>query len=358
MRRAAVYAMAVLLCFLAGYAGVLLRESRTPSPGGDSAVTATEVAVQPPPPADATDGGDSEQRPVVRAEPAPATSEQARQSSSIDDTDDREPLLRRAVSVRGPQFSPAFAPDGSMLFFHTGRSTDAHSALMLTPAGSARVAPRAIVDDGAKNYHVQPSPDGRHIAFDSDRDGDRGVYLADIDGRNVHRVAGAEHAAVPTWAPDSDRLTFVRPEPGRPNVWNLWMVSLDSGETRRLTDYRVGQTWGASWFADGTRICYSHEDKLVVLDVQTGATRAYSTPVKGHIVRTPAVSPQGDHVVFQVYRNGVWLLDLQTGSMQRMLEDGTAEEFAWSPDGQRVAFHSRRDGEWGIWTMSTAQFER
>jgi Tol biopolymer transport system component len=29
-----------------------------------------------------------------------------------------------------------------------------------------------------------------------------------------------------------------------------------------------------------------------------------------------------------------------------------AEEFAWSPDGARVAFHSRRDGQWRIYVLS------
>jgi Tol biopolymer transport system component len=56
--------------------------------------------------------------------------------------------------------------------------------------------------------------------------------------------------------------------------------------------------------------------------------------------------------MFQVFRDGAWLLDLTTGSMQRALDDPSAEEFTWAPDGRRVAFHSRRNGEWGLWVMS------
>jgi Tol biopolymer transport system component len=69
-------------------------------------------------------------------------------------------------------------------------------------------------------------------------------------------------------------------------------------------------------------------------------------------VRTPAVSPDGSQAIFQVSRSGAWLLDFQTGSMHRVLGDTSAEEFAWSPDGRRVAFHSRRGGDWGIWIMA------
>src|SRR5205823_12978776 len=93
----------------------------------------------------------------------------------------------------------------------------------------------SIVDDGARNYHVQPSPDERLIAFDSDRDGERGVYIASRDGSQVRRVSGPGYAAVPTWAPDSKRITFVRAERGNPKVWNLWLLALDSGDLRPLT---------------------------------------------------------------------------------------------------------------------------
>ena len=38
--------------------------------------------------------------------------------------------------------------------------------------------------------------------------------------------------------------------------------------------------------------------------------------------------------------------------MKRVLADPSAEEFTWAPDGRRVAFHSRRSGEWGLWQMA------
>ena len=208
-----------------------------------------------------------------------------------------------------------------------------------------------ILDDGAKNYHVQLSPDGQQVAFDSDRDGERGVYLAKPDGTAVRRVSGEGYAAMPRWSPDGRRLSLLRGEPDRPMVWNLWLLDVASGELTRITDHKYGQVWGGSWFADGSRIAYSHEDRLIVEDLQGNQRLVYDSPKKGHLVRTPAVSPDSRYVIFQLHRDGAWLLDLADGSMQRVLDDPSAEEFAWSPDGRRVAFHSRRTGEWGLWVM-------
>jgi Tol biopolymer transport system component len=238
------------------------------------------------------------------------------------------------------------------MFYHA--QADGQSALMRADTDSRGAVLRItrIVDDSAQNFHVRPSPDGARIAFDSDRDGVRGVYVADADGKRVRRISGEGFAAIPSWSPDGGTLAYVRAEPDRPRVWNLWTTELASGATHRLTDHRVGQPWGGSWFPDGTRIAYSHEDRLVVLDLARQTQRVYPSPRKGRLVRTPAVSPDGQRVIFQVHRDGAWLLDVRDGSMRKVLADPSAEEYTWSPDGRRVAFHSRESGEWGVWVMA------
>lgn len=206
-----------------------------------------------------------------------------------------------------------------------------------------------IVEDGVRNHHGRASPDGTRIAFDHERDGERAVYIAAGDGTNVRRVSGLGNAAIPRWAPDGDRLAFIHEEVDRPGVWNLWQHTLTTGETVRLTGFESGQAGGGSWFSDGRRICYSYDDSLVVEDLDSGASREYVSPVRGRLVRTPAVSPDGQRVIFQVEGHGVWLLDLGDGASRVVLTDPTAEDFVWSPDGHRVAFRSERTGGWGIW---------
>ena len=45
-------------------------------------------------------------------------------------------------------------------------------------------------------------------------------------------------------------------------------------------------------------------------------------------------------------------LSLAHGRMRRVLDDATAEEFAWSPDGRRVVYHARRNGAWSLWQLA------
>jgi hypothetical protein len=257
-------------------------------------------------------------------------------------------LVNHPLPVSDPE--PTFSAVGTAMF----HQPDASSAVAEDdPENRAPVLRiTRIVDDTAQSFHARPSPDGRRIAFDSNRDGERAVYVADANGQHVRRLSGDGFAAVPSWSPDNRSLVFVRAEPGNPRVWNLWTADIATGAARRVTDHSDGQPLGGSWFPDGKRIAYSIGDQLIVLDLQTSSKRQYRSPRPGRTVRFPTVSPDGERVMFQVARDGAWLLDLTDGSMRRVLSDPTAEEYTWAPDGSRVAYYSRRASSWGVWVMA------
>jgi hypothetical protein len=254
--------------------------------------------------------------------------------------------------IQAAAFSPTFASGGTAVYFHQQRDGASTLHRADTDARGAVINVTSVVSDRARNFHPRPSPDGTQIAFDSDRQGTRAVFVANADGTGVRRISGGGFAAVPTWSADGNHIAFVRAEPGAPRVWNLWLADADGTNLRRLTQHRVGQAWGGSWFPDGRAIAYSVETRLVILDLVSGARRTLHSPRHGRLLRTPAVSPDGRHIVFQVYGDGAWMLDVETGAMRRVLADPTAEEFTWSPDGQRVAFHSYRTGQWSVWLMA------
>jgi YD repeat-containing protein len=357
MRTAARVLSALTLVMMAGYAGYKLGRipatytaQTEPRPGprqresanGQGQTSRERILTAPPA---AINSGADRAQPSTRVLPANVDPDRAAVAP--------HPLM---MTVGDGAFSPSFAPAGRKLLFHSGQTVTGRlfEADLDERGQPSRVVPilatpTSGVAAAARDYHVRFSPDGRLIAFDSDRDGQRGVYVSDPDGSRATRLSGDGFATVPSWSPDMKWLSFLRAEPDRPRVWNLWLRDLASGTLSRQTSFRIGQVWGASWFPDSRQLCYSHEDQLILKNLASGESESFRTPRPGHLVRTPAVAPDGKRIVFQVFRDGVWLLDLETRSMRRILDDATAEEFAWDPEGRRIAYHSRRGGTWRIW---------
>ncbi len=100
------------------------------------------------------------------------------------------------------------------------------------------------------------SPDGRRVAFESLRSGERTeIWLADADGRNpiqLTRGPGRWNGS-PSWSPDGRRLAFdARDEQGR---WDIWTIDVDGAGLRRLTQGPADENI-PRWSHDGRWVYY------------------------------------------------------------------------------------------------------
>jgi len=126
----------------------------------------------------------------------------------------------------------------------------------------------------------QVSPDGRFLAFVSDRDGWDHIYVQPMSGGPAVQVTkGAFEAWRPQWSRDSTRLAFDANEPARPGSRHIGIITLN-GDPGRATVSMItsgrGTNIAPSWSSDGRRLVYQHTDPqnsadLFVIDAAPGA---------------------------------------------------------------------------------------
>ena len=95
-----------------------------------------------------------------------------------------------------------------------------------------------LFDASATSYDSAPawSPDGRQIAFESDADGDREIYVMNADGSNVRQIT---HNTLwdegPAWSPDGTKFAF---SSGADDLHlDVWTMNVDGSNPRQLTTY-------------------------------------------------------------------------------------------------------------------------
>jgi len=142
------------------------------------------------------------------------------------------------------------------------------------------------------------SPDGRRVAFESNRGGAGWeIWVCDADGSNTRQVSFFRRSTTgtPRWAPDSKRIVFDSRD-GKGDS-DLFVVDADGGAPQKLNIDVADNTLG-SWSHDGQWIYFLNgEDHGIpsVWKVHSGGGQAVKIADHGYF---PLEAPDGEHVYF------------------------------------------------------------
>ncbi|HEX4439969.1 MAG TPA: amidohydrolase family protein [Thermoanaerobaculia bacterium] len=268
-------------------------------------------------------------------------------------------------ATEGTWMSVDASPDGATLIF------DLLGDIYSVPVAGGTAT--ALTSGPAFDAHPRFSPDGKTIAFTSDRSGMENVWLMDADGKNPRALTTEKDAYVRSaaWTPDGQYL-IARKEDGKragiPPV-ELWIYHREGGGGIKLTSSDdLNNAGGAAVSKDGRWIYFSARERKFnyVPDLHDGLWQVWRydrelaetsavTSGFGGAVR-PAVSPDGKTLTFLSRRDDETVLvarDLASGS-ERILAHGLSRDemegfaqsdlypnYAFLPDGKAIVLWNR-----------------
>ena len=227
--------------------------------------------------------------------------------------------------------------------------------------------PRKLTDSPLVDWDPSWSPDGRHIAFTANgrpgdwgaRGGDLEIYMMEANGSNLRKLTNnLRQDTDPAWSPDGKHIAYASTI-DRNN--EIYVMDVDGGKPRKLTSGDVHiHNWKPSWSPDGNRIAFtSNRDgnlEIYVMDADGGNQQRLTSSGDVHIHNwKPSWSPDGNRIAFSSNRDGNWeiyVMNADGGQQRNCTKDIHGDDPSWSPDGKRIAFVSERDGNKEIYVIN------
>ncbi len=240
---------------------------------------------------------------------------------------------------------PQLSPDGARVAFVLSQVDRAskRAASQVWVCGIDGANPRRLTWAGERNRGPRWSPDGRTLAFVSDRVPGSGLFVLPLaeggEARELARHPG--RIADPAWSPDGRTIAFVAPfDPDNPSGERRPEGAPPAVRVTRRIDYKQ----------DNQGYLGDERHQVFLADVASGSARRLTSDLVDH--EYPAWSPDGRFIACQVPNHNAMhtqlgIVAMESGETSLVgPEEGVVTTWAWSPDGRRIVFTGDTKQTW------------
>jgi len=237
--------------------------------------------------------------------------------------------------------SPAISPAGGRIaFVRTTLDVSIWRARLgdgTTPSTAAK-----FVSSTRQEWNPQYSPDGRRLAFESNRTGESAIWVGDADGSNLVEVfsRAGKHSGTPRWAPDNERLAF--DSTAASSGFDIYVIRVGSAQPTPLTTDPADDAM-PSWSPDGRWIYFG--------SMRTGRSEVWKVPAAGgqatQVTQNGGAcafpSADGTHIYYTKHDGdaALWSMPVTGGAETQVLPSVVGRAFAVFADG--IYFVPRAD---------------
>jgi Tol biopolymer transport system component/DNA-binding winged helix-turn-helix (wHTH) protein len=220
---------------------------------------------------------------------------------------------------------PSIPAKGNTLVYEQGQSKFNIWRLDLKDAEHHARPPSALISEKGDKMRPELSPDGKRIAFESNRLGFWDIWTCDVDGNNCGQVTSLHGTAGRArWSPDGRYIAFEFHPRERSEIY---IAEVPGGLPHLVPTIAGADNLSPSWSRDGKWLYFASKrgtEPFQVWKMPVGGGSPTKITKNGGI--SPVESPDGLFLYYSKYeQGGVWRMPLQGGQETEILKDVEGE---------------------------------